>query len=48
MDDTEARMVVGCLAALAVCILLHNIELHRLRRKVDFAIVVAEKRMTDV
>jgi len=48
MDDDEALMMVGCILGLAVCILLQDLEIRRLRRGVQFAVVIAEKRMTDV
>ena len=48
MDDREANWLVGSVVALAVCIMLHGLVIAKLRRDVEFAVVLAERRMTDV
>lgn len=48
MSDREANWLVFSITGLAVCIMLHGIAIARLRRDVEFATVLAERRMTDV
>lgn len=47
-QEQDEWMVLGCLAGLAVCILLHGLAIARIRRDLEFVTVIAEKRMTDV